>query len=89
MDDYLTMLRAEDDEEVLHRVFSLVNVAERLDPMLVAERVPVLVAELESRGLFDDPKEWSGGLGTLADTARRSTHPALNALAVRTGARKS
>lgn len=80
MDDYQTLVRAEDDEQVLDRLFSLVN---------VAERVPVLMAELERRGEFDDPKEWSGVLGTVADNARRSKHPALNALADRIPARKS
>ena len=89
MDDYLAVLRAEDDETVLLRLFSLVGVAERLDPALVAERVPVLMAELDRRGEFDDSWEWSATVGTIADTARRSVYPSLNALADRIPARKS
>ncbi len=74
-----------DDDEVMWRIWQLASIADRIDPAIPSERIPVLVGEAKRRGLLTDPKytrdeEFAGWYRRISDAARHSQHPAARAI---------
>ena len=82
---YETRLAESDDDEVMWRIWQVASLADRIDPAIPTERIPVLVGEAKRRGLLTDPKytkdeEFAGWYRRISDAARHSQHPAATAI---------
>jgi 5-methylcytosine-specific restriction endonuclease McrA len=71
--------------EIMKRIVLLARIADRIDPDIAAERVPLLMAEAKSRGYLTDPQyiddeDFAFWLPAISDAARRSSHPAVIAI---------